>query len=113
MATDSKSRYKVWRATPDSAAGFMTTPEFTAMVGSKSSFIVVNDRGISISGPISMITTGEQVRQGGLFVKMNDLIQMIPSTIVTTVPNIIPFPPIAMVTHVMKTLPFVLAMLAG
>lgn len=107
-----KANFKIWRATKDSAAGFMVTPNSAVMAGSKDAFIAATKNGIALSGPISLIATGEQIRQGGLFVKMNDFVKMIPSTIVTPIPDQIPFPPVALMTSVAKSLPFIIAMMA-
>jgi hypothetical protein len=107
-----KSKFRIWKADRDSAAGFMVTPEYTVMAGAKSSFFAASKEGCFISGPLTLISTGEQIRQAGLFVKMNDFVKMIPSTIVTPIPDQIPFPPVAMFTSVAKSLPFMLAFLA-
>jgi len=111
MATP-KATYKIWKADLNSAAGFMTTPDFSVMAGSKSAFFAVSKKGCFISGPLTLITTGEQIRKAGLFVGMNDFVKMIPSTVVTPIPEQIPFPPVAFFTSVTKSLPFALAMLA-
>jgi len=107
----SKARYKIWRASRDAEAGFMVTPEAAFMIGSKSAFIAASKEGLHLSGPISLITTGEQTRQAGLFIKMNDFVQMIPSTIVTPLPSILPFPPVALGISIATMMPFFLGLL--
>lgn len=112
MAVESKARFKIWKATTDSAAGFMITPDTAVMAGSPKNFIAVNESSTYISGPISLVTSGEQIRQGGLFIHMNDFVRMIPSTIVTPIPPQIPFPPVQLFASIAKQMPFVLAMAA-
>jgi hypothetical protein len=107
-----KSKFRIWKADRDSDVGFMVTPESAFMIGSKNSFFATSKEGNVISGPLSFIATGEQIRQAGLFVKMNDFVKMIPSTMVTPIPDQIPFPPVAMFTSIAKSLPFALAFLA-
>jgi len=108
-----KGRYKIWKASGDTSAGFMVTPDFAVMAGSKDSFVLTSKEGVHISGPVSFITTGEQTRQAGLFVRMNDFIRMVPSTIVTPIPFLLPIPPVALFTSVALTMPFAVAMLAA
>ena len=107
-----KSKYKIWKSDSDSATGFMVTPEYTVMAGSEKSFFSASKEGCFISGPLTLISTGDQIRTAGLFVGMNDFVKMIPSTIVTPIPSQIPFPPVAFFTSVAKSLPFALALLA-
>jgi len=106
-----KSRFKIWKASTDSATGFMVTPEYAVMAGAQSAFVAVSKEGCAISGPVSFITTGEQTRKAGLFVGMNEFVRMIPSTIVTPIPPHIPLPPVAFFASVALSLPFVMAML--
>jgi len=42
---------------------------------------------------------------------MNDFVQLIPQTVVTPIPNQIPFPPLGFATSIARDLPFFLAML--
>jgi len=107
----SKKDYKIWKASRESDAGFMITPETAIMAGSKSAFIAIDKKGTHISGPVSFITTGENIRTAGLFVGMNDFVKMVPSTIVTPIPSQLPIPPIGMFTSVALSLPFLMAFL--
>lgn len=109
MASEEKIR--IWKATSDSPSGFMVTPDAVVMAGTKSNFIAIDNNGTNIAGPISLMSSSDQIRQGGLFVQMNDFIKMIPGTIVTPIPAQIPFPPIALVANIAESMPFLLAML--
>jgi hypothetical protein len=109
---DSANRIKIWKATKEGIAGFMVTERAAYMVGSETGFIVANQIGVGIAGKsISFMTTSENIRQGGIFIQMNDFIRMIPQTLMTPVPSQVPFPPLGMVTSVVKDLPFFLALL--
>jgi hypothetical protein len=109
MALNSKSKIKVWKCSRESEAGFMVTPEAAVMAGASGAFIAADKHGVHISGPLSIITSGDQVRRGGLFIEFNEFIAMIPSTIVTPIPKVMICPPIAMFASIAKTMPFVLA----
>lgn len=106
-----KNKYRIWKADRESAAGFMVTPDSVVMAGAKNAFFAASKEGCAISGPLSLISTGEQIRQAGLFVKMNDFVKMMPSTIVTPIPDQIPFPPVALFSSIAKSLPFMMALL--
>jgi len=109
----SKKDYRIWTAV-ENGPGIQATPEAVYLVGNKSNFVAANKSCVAIVGKsVVMGTTGENIRQGGLFVNMNDFIRMIPSTVVTPIPPQIPMPPMAMISSVMKDLPFFLAMMAG
>lgn len=109
----SKKDYKIWTAVKG-GPGMMVTPEEAYLVGSRTNFVAASKSGVSIMGnSITIGTISENVRQGGLFVGMNDFVRMIPSTIVTPIPPQIPWPPLGMITTVLKDLPFFLAMMAG
>jgi len=111
--SDTKKLHRIWYADPDGPS-MMVSPEGAFVIGSKNNFLGAHKDGLSLIGKsITMGATGEQIRQGGLFVNMNDFVRMIPSTIVTPIPPQIPFPPIGMITSVLKDLPLFIAMMAG
>jgi hypothetical protein len=103
---------KVWTASKNAPAGFQVEEKAAYMIGSRSNFIAADGNGVSITGKSITLGTGaENVRRGGLFIGLNDFIKLIPTTIVTPMPEQIPFPPMGVVTGVMKDLPFFIAML--
>ena len=107
-----KNTLRVWQAVKDGPA-CMVSPEAAYLIGSKYNFLAAHKDGVSVVGrSISFGTTGENIRQGGIFVGMNDFMKMIPSTIVTPIPSQIPFPPIGMIASVAQDLPFFMAMVA-
>lgn len=108
----SEQKFKIWKATPDSDSGFMVTPENVVMAANDKNYIVVDEHGTNIAGPISFMTTSEQIRQGGLFTQMPDFVKMIPGTMVTPIPQGFPFPPVALIASVALTLPSLLALMA-
>lgn len=106
-------RAKIWKASKDALAGFMITNDVAIMAGNTSNFIAVGKAGVSVSGKsISFNVPSENERHGGLFVRMPDFTQMIPSNIITNVPQQIPAPPLGMLIQLTQDLPFFFAMLA-
>ena len=108
-----KNKFKIWRATKDSEAGFMITPEIAVMAANKNVFIAAAKEGLFLSGPLSIVTMGSQVRRGGLFVEQTEWLKMIPSTMVTPIPQVLPIPPVALFSTIAKSLPFILAMMVA
>jgi hypothetical protein len=110
----SEKNFKIWTATNDSNAGVMVTPKASFLVGDKSNFYAASNTGVAIVGKsISLGTISENIRQGGLFVNMNDFVKMIPQTMVTPIPSEIPFPPLGLIFSVLGDLPFFLALSAS
>ena len=112
MQDKSKAKYRIWRASPEAVAGVCITPTEALLIGNKNNFYAANDIGVLMQGnSIVLNCLSENIRNGGLFVKMNDFTQMIPQTLVTPVPNQIPFPPIAFSLKTVKDLPIFIAAL--
>ena len=110
----SEKRFKIWSATESSQAGAMVTEKEAFLVGTPKNFVVASDSGIGLMGKsVTFGTTSENIRSGGMFLKMNNFVRMIPSTFATPIPPEIPFPPIALFTSVIKDMPFVFALMFG
>lgn len=107
----SEQNFKIWKASADSDAGFMVTPEYVVMAATDKNYVVVDEHGTSVAGPISFMTTSENIRQGGLFTQLPDFVKMIPGTMVTPIPQGFPFPPVALIASVAENLPALLALM--
>jgi len=91
-----KNNFKIWKVSEDSESGMMLTNDAAFLIGSRKNFVVANKNGVVIAGKsISLATSSENIRVGGLFAGMNDFAKMIPSTIVTPIPSILPIPPLS------------------
>jgi len=109
-----KKNYKIWTATKDSQAGLMLTEKEAVLVANRSNFVAATPIGIALNGnSIAMNTTSENIKNGGIFNKMNDIVQLIPTTLVTPMPAQVPFPPLAFASEIVQMVPFFLAMVAG
>ena len=109
----SKDQVRIWQAVKDGPA-MQVDQNAAYMIGNKSNFIAASKDGISIMGnSITLGVSGEQIRQGGLFVGQNDFVRMVPSTITTPIPPQMPMPPLGMIKSIKKDLPFFMAMVVG
>lgn len=102
---------RVWKATRTAPAGMVITETSALMIGNENNLIAVDETGVTISGPISLVAEAHNIRRGGLFIGLNDFTDMIPSTIVTPLPKQIPFPPIQGVIGIAKDVAFFTALL--
>lgn len=112
VGSDKEVLFKIWKSTMESDAGMMVTPDTAYVIGNKNNFVGVSNTGVAVNANgFSLNCLSENQRTGGMFIKMNDFMRMIPQTIVTPIPSQIPFPPIALPLEMLKGLPFFLAML--
>ena len=108
MSTDTT---KTIRASSQGKAGVEITEQSAALVGNQNNFIVCNESGTYVKGPISFITDATGIRKGGLFVGLNDFLHMVPSTIISPIPTQIPFMPVGGLVNLTRDLAFFLALL--
>ena len=84
---------KSWKVGPESTAGMTITDRNAAMFANKDNFVLTDESGIYFVGPQSHVTTPENIRVAGLWTQNTAYQQMVPSTIVTPIPNLIINPP--------------------
>ena len=104
-------RRRVFKASKNAEAAITLTDKSVQLVGNKDNFIAVDDTGIYLRGAISFISGGFGVRKGGLFVQLPDFTRMIPSTILTPLPQQIPLPPLQGLNDIRRDLGFFLALM--
>lgn len=110
----SDRRVQVWRISKDSPAGIEVSENTAILAGSRANFVAATSAGVTIMGKsINFGVPSENQRHGGMFIRMNDFLQMIPSTLVTPTPNQIPFPPFAIASTMLADLPFFTGMLTS
>lgn len=102
---------RTYRANQNAPAGVMLTETSALIIGDDRHLIAVDDRGTTIKGPISFVADAMGIRTGGLFVGLNDFLNMIPSTIVSPIPKQIPFPPIFGLVNLTKDVAFFASLL--
>jgi hypothetical protein len=108
----SKLQYRIWRATPDSEAMVAVSDSAAYLIGNSDTFVCADNTGVAInSSSISFNTTSENIGHAGFFIEENDFFNMMPSTIITPVPQRLPFPPLGFVSVILQDLPVFLAAL--
>lgn len=109
MAKDVRRR--VVSANPKSEAGLLLGDKEAALIGNKKHFIVVDDRGVTIKGPVSMVADASQIRKSGIFIGMPDMLRQIPSTIITPIPPHQPLMPVGGLAALAKDVAFFVSLL--
>ena len=104
-------RSRVFRTSQKAKAGLFLEDNSATLVGDSRHFVVADDRGITIKGPVSFVSDSLGRRTAGLFTGINDFVEMIPQTILTPIPSKIPFPPAFMVVNMVKDIAFFAALL--
>jgi len=102
---------RVFRTSKLATASLYLEENSASLIGDERHFVTADDRGVTIKGPVSIVSTSESIRKGGLFVGLNDFVEMIPSTIVSPLPRNIPIPPVYMLAGIVVTVAFFTAML--
>jgi len=106
-------KVKVWRVTPDSSAHILMKDSAVYVAASSKNFMAIDGNGITLRGNISIASMGQGQRTGGLFVNQNEIVNMIPKTMMTPIPIKMPIPPLGFVKNVIKAVQFGLAMMVG
>jgi len=102
---------RVIRTSDKAKAAVFIEEDAVTIVGDSRHFVVADDRGVTIKGPVSFVSDSMGRRTAGLFVGINDFLEMIPQTILTPIPSKIPFPPVFAVVSIVKDLAFFTALL--
>lgn len=107
-----KKYVKIWTAKPKASAGFMVTEKKALMIADRNNYVAATPNGTVITGKsIVLNTSSENIRAGGMFVKMNDFTKMIPTTLTTPMPDQIPFPPLGLISGIVDDMSFMMALM--
>lgn len=109
VAVSDKTR--VIRASLESKAGILLEEKAVSIIGTSQNFVKVGSSGTGFRGPQSHISIGMQRRRGGLWVEEFEMLGMIPKTIITPFPKILPMPPMMAMVNLAQDVAFFAAML--
>lgn len=93
MPTTSKNT-RAFKAHKKAKAGLLLQTKSSSLIGDDNNFITVDERGISLRGPISIISTADGVRRAGLWIGLTDFQKELPSCIPLPLPESVRFPPV-------------------
>ncbi len=111
MAGSDSDTTRVYKASQEGKASIEIGEAHVAVAGDSRHFVVVDDRGTTIKGPLSFVTDAMGTRRGGLFTGISDFLHMIPSTLISPIPNQIPMPPIQGLIGIQRDVAFFISLL--
>lgn len=87
--------FKIWKLHERAPASIKVAERWASLAGGDArNFLTVSDQGVSIGGKVSFQTTTENIKIGGLFRLNYFPLLLIPSTMVTPFPVLLPTLPI-------------------
>ena len=86
---------KTLKAHPEAqGTGIALSENSVRLTSNEDNNILVDERGVTIAGPISLVSSPNQIRVGGLFTFQNSILGMLPSTMATPSPMYVIDPPV-------------------
>jgi len=101
------------KAEPDGEAGIVAAKNAVRMNGNKDNYVMVDDKGTTINGPVSFVSGSGQIRFGGLWVMNSELMMSLPSTLATPSPVMTINPPLAQLSSLMADSVIMIALLGS
>lgn len=86
----------------DAVAGIVVSSNASRMHGNKDNYVMTDERGTTINGPMSFVSGSDQIRIGGLWTMNNQLLMTLPSTMATPTPVLMINPPIKQFKTIMQ-----------
>lgn len=104
---------KVLKSSPKAKSGIVVSDNSVRMNATEENGVMVDERGTSISGPMSLATSPNQIRVGGLFTFQTSVMGMLPSTMATPSAMYMVDPPVKQVITLVKQVALMGAMIGG
>jgi len=93
---------KTIKANNDSSAGVVLATNTVRMHGTKDNYVMADEKGVTINGPVSFVSSTSQMRFAGLWTMSNQMRMSLPSTMATPTPVMMINPPIRQFGGLMK-----------
>jgi len=86
----------------DAGSGVVLAKNTVRMHGNEDNYVMADERGVTINGPVSFVSGTDQIRFAGLWTMSNQMRLSLPSTMATPTPVMAINPPISSYTGLMK-----------
>jgi hypothetical protein len=103
---------KTIKNSPKATAGMVISDAAARINSTEETFVQVDDKGITVSGPMSFPSGSSQIRYSALWTMNTEMALTIPSTMATPMPVMIMNPPIKQYKSVMEEAMLMMAMMA-
>lgn len=104
---------KVFKSHPESKAGLVVAESTVRATVNEDNGVMIDERGTTITGPISLAASPNQIRVGGLFTFQNSIMGMLPSTMATPSAMYMIDPPVKQVANLVKQVGVMSAIIGG
>lgn len=104
---------KTIKAEPDGEAGIVIAKNAVRMNGNKDNYVMSDEKGTTINGPVSFVSGSGQMRFGGLWVMQNEMMLSLPSTMATPTPVMTINPPLAQLASLMEDAAVMMSLLGS
>ena len=92
---------KTIKSDATSEAGVVIAKNVVRMHGNKDNYVMTDEKGTTVNGPISFVSGSGQMRFGGLWVMQNEMMLSLPSTMATPTAVMTINPPVAQLANLM------------
>jgi hypothetical protein len=103
---------KTIKSEPDGEAGIVAAKNAVRINGNKDNYVLADERGVTVNGPVSFVSGSGQIRFGGLWVMQNEMMLSLPSTMATPTPVMTINPPVGQLAAIMKDAAVMMSLLA-
>ena len=93
---------KTLKSDADATAGVVASKNAVRMNGTKENYVMADERGVTINGPMSIVSGSSQVRYSGLWTMNAELMLSLPSTMATPTPVMTINPPVKQFKSLME-----------
>jgi hypothetical protein len=104
---------KVIKSEPGADAGVVVSNTVVRATVKEDKGIMVDERGTTISGPVSFVSSTSDIRFGGLWTMNNPIQMSLPSTYATPTPTLMIDPPVKQLKTIMADAAVMIALLGG
>ena len=104
---------KVIKSNPTSDAGVVVSDGTVRMTVKEDNGVMVNEKGTTITGPVSFASGTNHIRFGGLWTMNTPFQMMLPSTFATPAATLMVDPPVKQLTAIMKDAAVMIALFGG
>lgn len=101
------------KPSPESEAGMVVSESVVRMGVKEDNGVMIDERGVTIQGPISLPSSSSHIRIGGLWTMASPLQLTLPSTMATPGAVLTVNPPISSFTKIVKDVAVMAALTAG
>jgi hypothetical protein len=104
---------RVYKSSTNAEAGLVISDNLARLMGNRDNYVMSDNRGTTISGPVSLVAGLDQMRVGGLWTFSNSMQLSLPSTMATPTPVLRIDPPVRQIKELMESVVVMVGLIGG